>query len=117
MKQEKTKRQLSDETKKIINTVIGNRIETIRRSKKMTIHALAIKTSMNNAQIISYEKAHRTIPVYRLIIIAKALEVSIEYLCGQVASSDVTDYNDFKKNMARYDLENIFKNQHASQEV
>ena len=63
---------------------IGDNIRRIRKAKGISQQELAAITGINAKSLSFYENGKRNIPGVYLILIANALEVSIDELCGVV---------------------------------
>ena len=63
-----------------INTYVGNRIRSIRKSKNMSIQQLADAINKSKACVSKYEKGEITIDIPTLFEISDVLEVPAERL-------------------------------------
>lgn len=63
-------------------TNLGKRISEIRKKKGLTQIELAKMTGISNRMIAHYETRASTIPIEKLAIIAKALQISLDEISG-----------------------------------
>lgn len=62
---------------------IGRRLKTARVNKGLTQAHLAKRAGMSQDWVCSIERGHRRPDLTTLMQLAKALSVSLDYLCGQ----------------------------------
>jgi transcriptional regulator with XRE-family HTH domain len=62
---------------------IGNKIKTLRFSKRITLEKLALQTGFTKSYLSKVEKSGKAPPVSTLGIIARALGVTISFLLGE----------------------------------
>ena len=68
----------------IVESEIGRRIKTFRTERKITLEQLAIKTNLSKGYLSKVEKSGKAPPVSTLANIARALNVTISALLGEV---------------------------------
>lgn len=64
-------------TKEEIAAMVGKRIRTLRRMKKMTMEELAMESEMDYSQISRIERGKINTSVYQIYLIAHVLKISI----------------------------------------
>ena len=62
--------------------IIAERLKTARNAKAKTQNDLAALLNISRAAFGEYERGNNLPPVDKLIVIAKELEVSLDYLAG-----------------------------------
>lgn len=80
----------------MINTILGEQIRNLRKSKKMTLSVMAERVGITTSAIAAYENGARTPSLDILIKIAKLFNVTIDYLIGldddiKVSINDLSD--------------------------
>lgn len=64
------------------DTLIGQRIRTARKNKKMSMKELGARVGMSEGNISRYEKGFLSLDISQAKEFAKVLDVSASYLCG-----------------------------------
>lgn len=75
------------ESPKINNQTFGNRLRTARKAKCMTQSELADKCHCMDVQIRKYESGQNDPSLSKLIQLARALDVSLDWICGLTDNS------------------------------
>ncbi len=73
-----------------IDKFIGDKIYSLRLSKGLSRGQLAEKVGVTHQQLQKYEKGTNRISVGRLVLIAKALDATVEYFYNGVESAGET---------------------------
>lgn len=72
----------NNELSKILNKTIANRIRAFREAKKISREQLAFDIGVSPQQLQKYEKGIDRISAPRLCLLSKALNESIDIICG-----------------------------------
>lgn len=80
-------------TKKYVSANVGSKIKEIRKSIRMSGHDLAEKIGVTQQQISRYESGQSAITIDMLILISRALNVSINQLLADYLISSEYDYD------------------------
>lgn len=67
---------------KTIKTELGKRIAQIRKEKGLTQIEVAKMTGISNRMIAHYETKASTIPIEKLALIAKSMQISLDEISG-----------------------------------
>ena len=85
-------------TKELLKTFSEN-VKQLRSEKGLTQKDLALKTGIAQTTLSSYEGGEKNLPLANAALIAKALDVSIDKLCGlkEEKSDKITTYGDIAR--------------------
>ena len=71
--------RINDPYIKAVDKYIGDRVYSLRLAKGLSLQQLAEKIKVSHQQLAKYEKGGDRISVGRLILIAQALEIPVNY--------------------------------------
>ncbi len=89
-----------------VPTILGNKIKTLRKDKKLTLEELAMLTESSKSYIWEIENKDETSPsTKKLALIAKALDVTVSYLIDddQTQISDELTKDVFYRKLGQLD--------------
>jgi transcriptional regulator with XRE-family HTH domain len=74
----------SKKSDEVFNKIVGDRLNNIRLSKKMTQTQLANAIGVTFQQIQKYEKGRNQISFKKMLMMCKALDIHYRYFCNCV---------------------------------
>lgn len=80
--------------------MLSHRLKIARKSKKMTQEQLAIKVQTTKGTISNYENGHSTPSNEMLVLLAKTLNVTTDYLLGN--TDEPTQFSQQEKDEAEF---------------